>query len=187
MKTSSFEIYRDSVMRACTHVISHREPYITRERYLYDMICVFDDIRPFLEAAAEYMRRGSRFFSAGFVQSCRLLALFYEDGNEYAVKALLDMDKILTERLVKYSRNTLAFKYALLCYNELCICRVRHSWDGYSCRKNYLSILDEISHIMEENKAVSICDFQTFTKACREALNLNMPEQDALFMGGTDL
>ena len=106
------EDYREAVMWGCLHKLSYDQQCEgTHSLQLYDMINLFPNPRPFLEAIEKHMDVCYKNSSWEFLKCSELLCFFAADGNTYALDAIKRINKklfdILLKKRVRHNNNEL--------------------------------------------------------------------------------
>lgn len=170
--TDHIEKYRDIVLWGCMHELAYdAQCEGSRSFYLYEIIQLFPDVMPFLEAAAKRMHQCVTTTGWEFGQHCKLLALFAGDGNVFAIHALQQCYENLLGKLKRKRKRT---KQGLFPerdnFEELCICIATYSSDVSVCMERYLAIVSDIGSLVSSNSLFIRWDFDWFQAACESSL-----------------
>lgn len=105
-RTNNKEKYKDIVLWACSKDIAYdAQSEGTRARYVYEMICCFEDKQQFKDVIIKKFLKCKDIISNywDYNHYCELLGYFYDDGDEISGSILLDkynesLQKLLNKR-----------------------------------------------------------------------------------------
>ena len=108
------EKYRDIVLWACQRDIAYdTQCEGTRAYYVYKMACVYEDVSPFVEAAAAKLDRYKPQYGWDLAHLTELLSYFADDGNVEAKAALVKKYKETYAALMARKRRRYPMIYEL--------------------------------------------------------------------------
>lgn len=151
--------YSDSVLWACSHVISY-DPQCegTRCYYIRRLINCFDDPAPFFSAIAESFERCNLHRDWLFQHCASLLRLFAADGNTEARELLLKKyERLYTALSSRKRRPRSCIFYERDAFETLCIEFV------YLGEEEYFRIARDLGNLFLKNKLYSADDFDYFS------------------------
>lgn len=162
--TDDLEKYRDIILWGCTHNLSYdAQCEGTKAWYLYEMVSLYADTDPFMEAV---IFRGEKQLTKDnwlFMQCIEFLGFFAMEGNQKAYKTLLSYYEQLYQILLKKRKRT---KYGVMPerdnFEQLCIIIVNLYNTKESCMNAYLKAAGDIGYLISCNSIFGIEDFAWF-------------------------